>query len=253
MRRQAHFSFLEMTMNDQLTLLIQLQDIDAKIRARRSEQQRIPVQIAELETRTQANQAGVDKAREALEAAQKAKRDRDLALEEGGGKVEKLKTKSSEIKTNKEYQAILKEIESAEQENKAIEDEILKLMEKIDAAANEIKAAEKRAAEESASIQEDRKKLEADMAAAESALKAEEQVRNELTPRIERSILAQYEQLLVPTNGRVIVEARSESCSGCFMSIPPQLFVNVKRNENINFCPNCHRILYYKDAITPKL
>ncbi len=239
-------------MNDHLTLLIQLQDIDAKIRARRSEQQHIPVRIAELETRNRTNQAELEKAREALEAAQKAKRDRDLALEEGGQKVEKLKAKSTEIKTNKEYQAILKEIETAEQENKAIEDEILKLMEKIDAAANEIKAAEKRAAEETASIQEDRKKLEEDMAAAETALKAEEHLRNELTPRIERSILAQYERLLVPTNGRVIVEARNESCTGCFMSIPPQLFVNVKRNENINFCPNCHRILYYKDAVMPK-
>lgn len=239
-------------MNDQLTLLIQLQDIDAKIRARRSEQQRIPGQIADLETRSQTNQAEVEKAREALEAAQKAKRDRDLALEEGGQKVEKLKAKSTEIKTNKEYQAILKEIETAEQESKAIEEDILKLMEKIDAAANEIKAAEKRAAEESASIQEDRRKLEEGMAAAESALQAEEQLRGELTPRIEQPILAQYERLLGPTNGRVIVEARNESCAGCFMSIPPQLFVNVKRNEIINFCPNCHRILYYKDAIMPK-
>jgi len=239
-------------MNDQLTLLIQLQDIDAKIRVRRSEQQRIPAQLAELEARSQANQAGVDQAREALEAAQKAKRDRDGALEEGGQKVEKLKAKSTEIKTNKEYQAILKEIETAEQESKAIEEEILKLMEKIDAAANEIKAAETRAAQESASIEEDRKKLEEDMVAAEAALKAEEHLRNELTPRIERAVLSQYERLLVPANGRVIVEARNESCTGCFMSIPPQLFVNVKRNENINFCPNCHRILYYKDAIMPK-
>jgi len=49
-----------------------------------------------------------------------------------------------------------------------------------------------------------------------------------------------------------VVEARGESCSGCFMSIPPQIFVNVKKNTEIITCPNCHRILYFKEAITPK-
>jgi uncharacterized protein len=48
------------------------------------------------------------------------------------------------------------------------------------------------------------------------------------------------------------VEARNESCSGCFMSIPPQLFVNVKKNTEIITCPHCSRILYYKEAITPR-
>ena len=43
-----------------------------------------------------------------------------------------------------------------------------------------------------------------------------------------------------------LAEARGEACSGCYMSIPPQVFVNVKKNENIITCPNCGRILYYK-------
>jgi predicted nucleic acid-binding Zn-ribbon protein len=239
-------------MNDQLTLLIQLQDIDARIRTHNNAKERIPAQIALLETRSATNQEQIDKAREALETAQKAKRDRDGDLEEGGRKVEKLKSKTTEIKTNKEYTALLKEIETAEQENKAIEDDILKLMEKIDAAANEIKTAEARAAEESSSIQEERKQLEANMAAVDEALAAEDRSRSELAARIEHQVLVEYQRLLGSGNGRAIVEARGESCSGCYMSIPPQLFVNVKRNENIIFCPNCHRILYYKETITPK-
>jgi predicted nucleic acid-binding Zn-ribbon protein len=239
-------------MNEQLTVLIQLQEIDARIRALRSEQQNIPLRIAELEARSASHQAELGQAREALEATQKTKRDRDRDLEEGGRKVEKLRAKTSEIKTNKEYQALLKEIEAAEQENKSIEDDILKLMERIDAAAAEIKTAEMRAAEESSSIENDRRQLEESMTAAGASLQAEEQVRGELATHVERSLLVQYERLLGPTGGRVIVEARSESCSGCFMSIPPQLFVNVKKNEHVNTCPHCHRILYYKDAIAPK-
>jgi uncharacterized protein len=252
MRRQAHFSFRETTMNEQLSLLIQLQEIDAKIRAQQGEKERIPIQIAELESRIQSNQDELDKAREALETAQKAKRDRDGALEEGGQKVEKLKAKATEIKTNKEYQALLKEIETAEQENRTIEEDILKLMERIDAAGNEIKTAEQRAAEESASIQNDRKQLEESLAAAEKALKAEEQERSQLVGRIDESALAPYRRLAGITGGKIVVEVRGESCSGCYMSIPPRTFVSVKKNDSIISCPNCHRILYYKDAIVPK-
>ncbi len=239
-------------MNEQLTLLIELQQIDGRIRARRSEQAAIPQQLVALEQRAQENTAGLESARESLAAAQKAKRDRDRDLEEGGGKVEKLKARTSEIKTNKEYQALLKEIQTVEQENKAIEDDILKLMENIDTATAEIGNAEKRAEVENAAIDEERKKLDADMAALVETLAAEERTRNELAGRIDPALLAQYQKRYDSLAGRVVVEARSESCSGCFMSIPPQLFVNVKKSDAILSCPHCHRMLYYKDAIAPQ-
>lgn len=238
-------------MNEQLSLLIQIQEIDERIRARQAEQRKIPEQLAAIEQRAEANKAGIETARQVLADAQKAKRDRDLDLETGGGKVEKLKARTSEIKTNKEYQALLKEIETAEQDNKAIEDDILKFMERIDGAASEITAAEKRAAEESAAIEVERARLAEERARVERELVADEQARGELAGRIDASVLAEYQKLVVPKGGKVVVEARSESCSGCYMSIPPRTFVIVKKNEGINSCPHCHRILYYKEMIAP--
>ena len=239
-------------MNEQLTLLMELQDIDKRIRTRRNEQAAIPQQLTALQQRAQENTAGLDRAREMLATAQKAKRDRDGDLEEGGRKVEKLKARTSEIKTNKEYQAQLKEIEAAEKENKTIEDDILKLMENIDSATAEIANTEKRNVEENTEIEEERKKLDATMTSLAEALAAEERTRSELAHRIDASLLSQYEKRYDSVAGRVVVEARSESCSGCFMSIPPQLFVNVKKGDAILTCPHCHRMLYYKEAIAPK-
>jgi predicted nucleic acid-binding Zn-ribbon protein len=238
-------------MNEQLSLLIQLQEIDGRVRAHREDRKRIPEQLAEIERRIETGKAGIEQARQALEDAQKAKRDRDQDLEECGRKVEKLKTRSSEIKTNKEYQAHLKEIETAEQEGKAIEDDILKYMERIDAATAEVAAAEKRSAEESTVIGQERKQLEEDIARVERELAEEERARSELAGRIDADALAEYQRLMGQTNGKVVVEARNESCSGCYMSIPPRTFVLVKKNDGIVGCPNCHRILYYKEAVAP--
>jgi predicted nucleic acid-binding Zn-ribbon protein len=239
-------------MEEQLGLLIQLQELDTSLRVRSEQKNRLPEALAALERRRAAARDDLDAVKESLQTAQKNKRDRDKDLEAGAQKVEKLKARASEIKTNKEYQALLKEIEAAEQENKAIEDDILHLMEKIDGAAGQITAAEQRAREEEAVIQAEQKQHEDAFARLEEELKAVEQARGEVVSRIQPPVLAQYQKLLVSKAGSAMAEARGESCSGCYMSIPPQVFVNVKKNESIITCPNCGRILYYKEAIAQK-
>jgi predicted nucleic acid-binding Zn-ribbon protein len=239
-------------MEEQLSLLIQLQEIDAKIRANVAQKNLLPETLATLERRRASLNEDLDKAQEALLAAQKNKRDRDKDLEAGVQKVEKLKTRSSEIKNNKEYQALLKEIEAAEQENKAIEDDILGLMEKIDAAAGHITASEQRAKEEAAGIQVEQKQQEAALVKLEKELKEIEEERQKAIVRIPKPVLSQYQRLLGTKAGIAIAEARGESCSGCYMSIPPQVYVNVKKNESIITCPNCGRILYFKETIVQK-
>jgi predicted nucleic acid-binding Zn-ribbon protein len=233
-------------MEEQLSLLIQLQEIDTRIRAYTEQKNRLPEVLAALECKRAENKENLDAVQEGLQTAQKNKRDRDQALESGVQKVERLKARTSEIKNNKEYQALLKEIEAGEQENKAVEDDILALMEKIDAAAAAITAAEKNSLEEDAAISAEQKEHEAAIAKVEEELKGAEREKQEKAARIEPSVLARYQRLLLTKAGTAIVEVRGESCSGCFMSIPPQVFVNVKKNESIITCPQCYRILYYK-------
>lgn len=239
-------------MEQQLSLLLRLQEIDLRIRSLIERKNKFPEVLESLERRRTANKEELDKTRESLQTAQKNKRDRDKDLEVGVQKVEKLKARTSEIKTNKEYQALLKEIESAEQENKAIEDDILALMEKIDSAAASIQGAEKRAAEEDAALLAEQKEQEDALARAGEELKAAYQHRQEAAEKIQQQLLVLYQKLLDSKAGMAVAEARGEACSGCYMSIPPQVFVNVKKNESVITCPNCGRILYYKEAIVQK-
>ncbi len=236
-------------MDEQISLLIQLQEIDGKLRTLVEQKKRLPEILAEFERRRAANKANLEQVKENLQLAQKNKRDRDKDLEVEVQKVEKLKTRTAEIKNNKEYQALLKEIESAEQANKAIEDDILSLMEKIDAASAGIITAENRAQEEEEALQAEQKNIEAEFAKTETELKAIEHSRQDFVTRIQPVVYARYQKLIVTKAGIAITEARGESCSGCYMSIPPQVFVNVKKNENIITCPNCSRILYFKETI----
>ncbi len=239
-------------MDEQLSLLIGLQEIDGKIRALVEQKKHMPEVLANLENKRAAIKADIEKSKENLVAAQKNKRDREKDLEVGAQKVEKLRARTSEIKNNKEYQALLKEIETAEHENKAIEDDILTLMEKIDSASAEIIDTEKQAKEDEVAILVEQKEMEAAFSKIEAELNSVEQARQEQLSRIQPALLAQYQMLLLSKAGIAIAEARGEACSGCYMSIPPQVFVNVKKNESIITCPQCGRILYYKEAIVEK-
>ena len=104
-------------MERQLSLLIELQELDRAVRSLKERKNKFPEMLASLEQRRTAGKQELDRTKEAQQAAQKNKRDRDTDLEAGVQKVEKLKSRTSEIKTNKEYQALLKEIEAGEQEN----------------------------------------------------------------------------------------------------------------------------------------
>jgi hypothetical protein len=233
-------------MEQQLSLLVQLQEVDLRIRLLSEKKSNFPDILAGLEKRRGDNKQALETTKEALLAAQKNKRDRDKDLEAGVEKVEKLKARSSEIKTNKEYQAMLKEIETAEKENKAIEDDILVLMEKIDAAASSITDAETRSREEDSAIAAEQKEQEAAFAKTEEELKEVLEQRNKEAEGIDPQLLSQYQKLIRTKAGMAMAEAKNEACSGCYMSIPPQVFVNVKKNESIITCPNCSRILFYK-------
>ncbi len=239
-------------MDEQLNLLIQLQEIDGRIRVLTDKKKNLPVALAEIQNKRAAIAAEREKVKENLNVAQKNKRDRDKDLEVGAQKVEKLKARTSEIKTNKEYQALLKEIEAAQTENKAIEDDILSLMEKIDGASAAIAAAEKQAREQEELLQAEQKQQQDEFAKIEESLKEIAAARRDSISRIQPSILSQYQALLASKGGIAMAEARGESCSGCYMSIPPQVFVNVKKNDGIITCPHCGRILYYKEVIAQK-
>lgn len=240
-------------MDEQLKMLVQLQEIDAKIRALAEQKKRLPEALAGLEKKRAAMQANLEAAKEGLLTAQKNKRDRDKDLEAGVQKVEKLKVRTSEIKNNKEYQALLKEIETFEQENKAVEDDILVLMDKIETASAGITVAEQRARDEEVAILAEQQQGEAEFTKIEQELKGVEQARQEMVSRVQPAVFSQYHTLLISKGGVAIAEARGESCSGCYMSIPPQVYVNVKKNESIICCPNCGRILHFKEAIASKV
>ena len=236
-----------MGLNPQLKLLIELQQMDSQIIERSYLIKQIPLKIESAMSPLKQAKAGLEEKKKAYEAAVKRKRELDTELEDFGQKITKLKAQSSGVKTNKEYHALLKEIETAEAARFSHEDSILAAMEQIESSEKEIKAEERKVKEEDARVEAFRQELEKQKEGASLELKGLKEKRTVFASQIARDVYELYMSLLSDLGGVAVAPAKGEVCGGCHMNIMPQLFVQIKKNEEIHQCPQCRRILFYKE------
>jgi predicted nucleic acid-binding Zn-ribbon protein len=214
-----------------------------------AERAEIPHRRGEHEARLAEERSRLDAARSALEACQKSRRQHEAALQDLEAKRSKYKGQLMEVKTNKEYTAMLHEIEAVEREIRGREDQILADMERAEGLAAEVKREEERyrAAEEEAR-REGRTLDERGRVLAEEGgrLAAE---RDQIAARIPESLLDLF-QRVARLRGVAVAEARDGMCQLCHVRLRPQMYVDLKRNEDVLQCPACSRILYF-EAVVP--
>jgi uncharacterized protein len=235
-------------MNPRLEQLIHLQKVDSELRRTQSSLAEIPRRKAELEAELAADRAHLDAARAALDGSLKARKRHEGSLQDLEGKRSKYKGQLMDVKTNKEYTAMLHEIETVEREIREIEDQILVEMETAETVAADVKkeevafkAREERHRSDTRSLDEKAKALEADAA----RLGAE---RDEVAKGIDEDTLALF-QRISKLRGSAMAEARDGMCQVCHLKIRLQMYADLKRNEVIMQCPACNRILYYEPPV----
>jgi len=230
---------------EDIKALIEVQKIDSDIAQKAALIEAIPKKVSSVEQPLREARSLYEKAKQRYEAHVKKKKEKEGLLDEIHEKIKKLKGRTLEIKTNKEYQAHLKEIESVEREQRGIEDEVLFLMEAADTVQNELKTDEAKVRSEEEKVEVFKKKLKEEVTETEQEMDVLKLQREQLVRGIEGELYHLYVQLLETKKGLAVVETRDEVCQGCYMNIPPQLFVEIKKNEKIIQCPQCNRILYW--------
>ena len=232
-------------MKDLLKLLIELQRKDSLILEKRRFIDKVSRLNVGVEEPLKQAKLELDNIKKKSEAVSKKRREKETALSEAQDKTRKMKAHVSDLKTNKEYQAYQKEIEASEKEIFAIEDDILQLMEEVDVVSKEQKEKEAAVNAEVEKINAFRKQLDAEAANHEKELDVLKEERVGIVAGIDPEVYNTYMTLLRDSgDGVAVTTAREELCSGCNMNIPPQLYVEIRKNEEILHCPQCRRILY---------
>lgn len=235
-------------MTEQLALLIELQKAESaagRIQARRKD---LPLRMEELEKEFGALAAVVDAQREELEALKKRRREKDTQLQTGQDTLKRTRDRLLDVKTNKEYQSVLKEIETLEGKTSHMEDEIISLLDELDHLEKEVKAKEEELKVSRQRFEEQKAGLARELDSLEEELTGCLRKSDEIKGKIPADLLRKYEQIKGIRRGLAVVSVWKEVCDGCHMSIPPQLYNELQKSKTILYtCPNCNRILYWEN------
>jgi predicted nucleic acid-binding Zn-ribbon protein len=239
------------SVKEQLSFLIDLQTLDSRIGQLRDRKLGVPQAIEEIKQRLETVKAGWAAVKNEAETVQKNRRDKERDLETQEEKIGKLKSRTSEIKTNKEYQAHLSEIDSSKKTKDQIEEALLVLMERGDSLKARLSEQEALLAQAEKQHQQDCQKLSEEAVQIEEDLKRLELQRKDFEDKIEKSLLQNYSRLKEVRKDLAVVPIKDGTCLGCRLQLPPQLIAEVRKKEKIQTCSNCHRILYWPAPIAP--
>ncbi len=233
-------------MNEQLRVLVGLQEIDSSILSIAERIESLPDRLEKWKAPLKEANASALTFKTKYEKLNRDKKEKELELEEIQEKINKLKSRSSGIKTNKEYEAHLKEIKGVEGNRYHIEDEILSLMEGIEGLTKDLQEEEARVKKAEEDFKQQEKTLEEEKKRLHSEMETYKTKRKDFVAQIDGEIYEQYMNLLKKMGGLAVVQTEKEVCLGCNTNIPPQLYNDIKKNENIFICYFCNRFLYYK-------
>lgn len=232
-------------MNPQLQPLIDLQTLDLRIMEIKEQQKKIPDLIETAEAPLRSATQHLKTMTSSGETLVKERRDRERDLEIHEAQVEKLRARLTELKTNKEYQAHLFEIEIANKKKGEIEEQILTLMERVEKSQQEAKQAQISAKEAERLFAQEKSRLEALSAGLAAELAQLDQKRSKAGALLDKPLLDRYTKLKAARKDLAVAPVRNGICFGCRLQLPPQLVAEVKRSDQLQTCTYCHRILYW--------
>ncbi len=235
-------------LKSQLHNLINLQAIDTEIYALKAEKESMPKELKAIEDAFEEKKqqlANLEKNSQDLLKQRKDKETELAAKEEG---VKKLQTQLYQLKTNKEYQTMLHQINDAKADGSVIEDKILELFNQADQAKVEIDKEKQKLQEEEKVVKEQESKAEQRMKEMDGRIGQLEEQRKQALPGIDAKIISQYDRILANRDGLAIVSVKDNSCLGCNMYVPPQVINLIKMYECIITCEVCNRMLYINEG-----
>ncbi len=233
-------------MVEELKTLIELQQIDSQIISLKQQSEVIPSEIKKIDEIILKFQKDLENENKKLVDLEKKKKDKEREIDDLNEKIKKLKEKTSQIKTNKEYQALLQEIQKVEENIKLEEENLLQMMYEIDEYKKKIEKTKSDISSKKADLEKGKKELEDKIKEIDQEIEKLKTLRKTITINIPTEIYDEYKELMKKHKGFAVVEVLNSVCQGCFLHIPPQLYVEIKLNQSIKYCPQCGRILFFK-------
>ena len=231
-------------MNKTLQTLIKLQEVDTVILQDQQKIEAYPEKIRELDGLLTDGEQKITQLQASIDEQEKIRRSKELEIEANIEKVKKYQGQLTQVKTNKEYSALLAEITGLKNKNTLSEDDILELMESVERGKTALVHARKELEQTQQRVQEEKREKEEERQQFQKQLEAQQKIRDDLAQQVDKSVLKEYNKLLNLRNGLAVSQVGEEGiCSGCHVALTPQMYTEVRTGEFLHRCPICFRYI----------
>jgi predicted nucleic acid-binding Zn-ribbon protein len=228
-----------------ISTLVKLQEAETEIVRLQAVLEKVEKEKAKAASRLKQFEKALIQNREDLARAQAECSDSEHEIQIVDDRIIKSNEHLRMVKTNKEYQVLLREVDDNKKRKDALETELLEFMDEREKSEIIVKESEREyellVEQITAQQAEMEKKCSDDRELLEEYLAQQQDIGKRLDP----SLMNRFRKISKMNNGSAVTGVSHEVCSGCFMNIPPQLYIEVQRGSSLISCPQCSRILYH--------
>jgi predicted nucleic acid-binding Zn-ribbon protein len=238
-----------MNMKQQLDILVKLQKIETETSEIKAELGQVSKKLEKLDDEFHAFEQALADEESYFDELKQEYRNFESDAQMNLSSVDKTKVKLRSVKTNKEYQALLKEIEDQNAKNAKIEDQMLECLDRLDVVEKSIANKKQDHIELSEQLKSEKEIIAQDVEQKKKKDVELDTNRKELAGMIDPKLLEKYNTTKSQqAGGLAVASVKNAVCYGCNMNIPPQMYNELHRRDALMFCPHCHRILYWDET-----
>ncbi len=236
---------------NEIKKLVVLQEIDNEILDLEKNLSSVPKQLKELQEQFTTVKMNFDQIQEKIDLLQTQDKKLKDEIEDDGLKVEKRKNKLMQVENTKEYHAMMREMDALEKANRMREEEKAAVLEELKQQKEILTTTQEEMERLEEAIKKDEASLNKELASINKKLGGLRSKSEKLCKDISVQLLEQYNFIKKKLKHPVVASISDAICNACHIKIPLQTYIEVQKGEFITTCPNCQRIIYWKDLFAP--
>ena len=219
-----------------------LQQVDSRLYVLKRETDELARAVDEIRNVVEERRPVVLARRHEMGELERRRKEIESRLAEDEEKMKDRRMRMQRIRNEKELGALRREVDLLKEQDTALEDELLRILETGESRATELETLEKELEAHEKRLTECEQVYREGLSAVKDEMDRLTAERERAADGLDDSLRKRYELVLQRKKGLAVVAIQDGDCSGCRMRVPPQLVTQVHRNEVV-FCPSCHRIL----------
>ena len=233
---------------EQIVSLVNLQQIEIETSSVKTKIRNVDQCLEKLDDRLRDFKQVIEKQEFVINELNQKYRDYETDVRMNLDAIKKSEAKLSSVKTNKEYQAFLKEIDDIKEKNSKLEDDMIEFLDRIEEAENTLNAKKAEYSELQTRLNNEKETIQKETEEGKRQLESLGAQLKTTAAGIDAGLLATYNKVKALQNNAIAIVAVTDAvCQGCNMNIPPQMYNELQRGDSLKKCPICDRIIYWKD------